>query len=167
MAAMRFQRCLFALAVLGCFALPWSAAEEKKEQPKLTKEIKLLFDLTNAARAKEKLPALTYNAVLTRMAVEHSRNMAKQKSMKHELDSKGPNARLDDLNYEWTECSENIAAPRSLDETKLIFELWMKSKYHRDNILGKDYEEMGIGIEQHQGKGDWYITQVFGAQRKK
>jgi uncharacterized protein YkwD len=178
MAAMRLRACLFAVAVLGCAALPWSAAEEKKEQPTMAKEVQLLVDLTNQARAKEKLPPLKSNDTLAKAAsafsvimIEHDKKaremMDKLDPKVHELGGKNVDKRLDDFNYDWTACGENVAIALRTDHYRTIFDVWMKSKVHRDNILGRDYEEMGIGIVKHPQKQEWYVTQIFGTQQKK
>jgi uncharacterized protein YkwD len=46
-----------------------------------------------------------------------------------------------------------------------IFEGWMKSKAHRDNILKPEYQEIGIGIARND-KGEVYYAQEFGTQLK-
>ena len=174
---MHFHRCwVVAVAVMGCAILSWSKAEEK-EEPKLSKEVQLLLDLTNQARAKEKLPPQKVNDTLTKAAVvfsgvmiQHDKKaremMDKRDPKVHELGGKNVDQRLDDFGYEWTKCSENVGIALRNDQFRTLFDEWMKSKVHRDNILG-EYEEIGIGIVKHPGKTEWYVTQVFGTQRKK
>ena len=55
--------------------------------------------MTNKARAKEKLPPLKLNSVLTKVARAHSANMAKQEKMEHELDGKNPSQRIKEAGY--------------------------------------------------------------------
>ena len=40
----------------------------------------------------------------------------------------------------------------------------MESKPHRENILKKEYEDIGISIARN-AKGQTYFTQVFGTKR--
>jgi uncharacterized protein YkwD len=155
-----------------------SADDPPKGKADFVKEVKLLVDLTNAARAKEKLPALKANDVLHKAAMSYSAVQSKYpKKVRdmlfkhdlaiHELEGKNVNKRLDDVNYLWTECGENIAMGVKPDDFRRVFDSFMKSKVHRENILGSKYEEIGIGIVKHPEKAEWYITQIFATEFKK
>lgn len=154
-----------ALALGTCLAL--SAAAEEKEMPKLTREEQLLVDLTNKARAKEKLGELKLNAVLQKVAAAHSANMVKQSKLEHELDGKRVLDRLDDAGYDYTFCGENIGMRSDLKGMDKVFEAWMKSKTHRENILNGKFDEIGLAIVKHPKKDEWYVTQVFGTTAEK
>jgi uncharacterized protein YkwD len=52
---------------------------------------------------------------------------------------------------------ENVSLPE-------IFEAWMKSKGHRENIMKPEFREIGIGIARDP-KGRVYYTQEFGKSR--
>lgn len=154
------------LLLAGCL-VSWAAdAEPTVDFPKLEKEV---LELTNAARAKEKLPPLKMNETLCKMARAHSANMARKKipagQEPHILDGKNTDGRADDAGYDFAELGENLG---SYDFPKMppIFDVWMKSAHHRPNILSNKYEEIGIGIA-HLGNGRYYVTQDFGTQRKK
>lgn len=123
-----------------------------------------ILKLTNAARAKEKREALKLNDTLTKVANGHSANMAKQEKMEHVLDGKKPADRVEAGGYDYAECGENIAYWSELSVPE-VFEAWMKSKTHRENILAKDFREIGIGLAR-SAKGDVYFTQVFGTPQK-
>ncbi len=86
--------------------------------------------------------------------------MAKKGEMKHVLDGKGVEQRLDDLRYDFHKCGENIgwSDGASLSE---IMKGWMDSKAHREHILSPDFTEIGVGIARGD-KGDVYYTQDFG-----
>src|SRR5258708_1149132 len=102
------QRFVALVVVLTLTAL--SCAEDKKdEKPGLTKEEQQIFELTNKAREKEKLPPLKLNAVLVKVARGHSANMAKHEEMEHELDGKNPAQRIKDAGYAASWGGENIA----------------------------------------------------------
>ena len=141
--------------------------DDKKDPPplKLSDDEKTLLDLTNAERAKEKLPPLTANPLLFQAARAHSANMAKKGEMKHVLDGKGVEQRLDDVRYDFHKCGENIAWSdgASLPE---IMKGWMDSKAHREHILTPDFTEIGIGVARND-KGDVYYTQDFGVPFEK
>lgn len=172
------MRCLSrAVAVVLLAGVGFAAAADKDDPAKISKEEQLLIDLANEARAKEKLPALKPNAKIAKAAAGYSAFMTKNSKQArelmeksdekvHELDGKGHGKRLDDVSYDWSVCGENVALAYSLDQIKLVHERWMASKYHRANILNKEYEEIGIGVVKHPDKKEWYITQVFGTQQK-
>jgi uncharacterized protein YkwD len=163
---MRRARHLLTLVLGLCLA--WAcraAAEEKKEELKLSKEEQEILDLTNKAREKEKLKPLKPNLILFQVARAHSANMAKQRKMAHKLDGKQVDQRTDDAGYDWALCAENVAGSEEL-MPKFIFDEWMKSKVHRVNIVKDKFEEIGIGIAK-DAKGEYYYTQVFGTLRKK
>jgi uncharacterized protein YkwD len=158
------SRWVLLVLVACCLSLP---AQEKKAPAKLslTKEEQAVLDLTNAARAKEKLPPLKPNALLFEAARAHSRNMAKQEKLAHDLDDKTPFDRVKATGYAYSHVGENIAAGQGLT-AKGALKMWMGSQGHRENILRKEYEEIGIGVAR-TAKGDIYYTQVFGTPLKR
>jgi uncharacterized protein YkwD len=159
----------FTAVVIGGVLLLCGAA--KKDQPETTKgepELKLsrteqaIVDLTNKARAKEKLPPLKPNAVLFKVARAHSANMAKKGRMEHVLDGKNPAQRVAAAGYDYTWVGENIAESDELNPRHIV-KGWMKSPHHRENILKKEFREIGIGVVRND-KDEVYYTQVFGAR---
>jgi uncharacterized protein YkwD len=140
---------------------------QKKAEPKfeLSEDEKAILEFINQARAKEKLPALKANPTLFKVARAHSKNMAKQAQMKHDLDDKTPAQRVEAAGYDYRSVGENIAAGAGWD-VEAVFNGWMESQHHKDNILKKAYQEIGIGLATND-KGEVYYTQVFGTQRKK
>jgi len=163
MQALRF---LVAVVATG-LALSGAAGDDKdKPAPKPTKEEQQLIDLTNKARAKEKLPALKFNAVLQKVAAAHSANMVKQNKMEHELDGKRVLQRLDDAGYDYDFCGENLGVLDDLKDIAAIHEKWLKSPSHRENILNSKFEEIGLAIVKHPKKNEWYVTEVFGTENK-
>jgi len=157
------------LLLLSLFGLSvaFPTVDDKKDPPplKLSDDEKTILDLTNAERAKEKLPPLAPNARLFQAARAHSANMARKGEMKHVLDGKGVENRLDDAGYDWHQCGENIAQSdgASLRE---IMKGWMESKAHREHILEPAFTEIGVGVARDD-KGNVYYTQVFGAPFEK
>jgi uncharacterized protein YkwD len=158
------------ITVVGCLlaspALPLPLQGEKKrgEAVELTKDEQALLDLTNEARKKEKLPPLRPSAVLTRLARDHSANMARQEKMEHVLDGKNPVQRAEAAGYPLGRLGENIAAGNGWT-LEAVLETWMDSKPHRANILSDRFTEIGLGLAR-SGKGEWYYTQVFGKPKK-
>lgn len=132
---------------------------------KLTADEQALLDLTNKARAANKLAPLTPNAALFQAARGHSENMAKQDNLAHELDGKRVGARATAAGYDWQEVAENVAASDEGTPEEIV-NGWLKSETHRKNLLNPVFTEIGLGVAR-KDKGDKYFTQVFGAPAKK
>lgn len=142
------------------------AAAKAPAEDKLTGDAKELFELANKARAKVKAPALTVNPVLTKIALAHARNMARQEKLSHVLDGKNPAKRALEGGYDYRLIAENIGkaggdpdvpAPPASE----IHDWWMKSKYHRDNLLNPRFREVGLATARSK-KGTLYYVEVFG-----
>ena len=148
------------LSVLSAFLI---AAQAPLAKPafKLSADEQAVLDLTNAERAKEKLAPLKANELLTKAAREHSANMAKRQKMDHVLDDKKPDDRLKAVGYQFTVMAENIATGQHMPAEAIA--TWMSSTAgHKENMLNKDYTEIGIGIAVDKD-GQRYWTQVFAA----
>jgi uncharacterized protein YkwD len=169
----RFVRVLVAaIALAGCaFCAAWAGDGEKKDEEKpkkakfkLTAQEKTVFELTNKEREEANLKPFKLSPLLTKVARAHSNNMASQQKLSHFLDGKGPDTRMKEAGYKFSNWAENIYF--GADNPKVAGESvkwWMNSKGHRANILGKNLRETGIGVVRKDGKA--YFTQVFGAPR--
>ena len=146
-----------------CTGLTAGGGDKKKAELQLTAAEQKLLELTNAERAKKKLPPLKLNPQLVAAARGHSANMAKQGMMEHILDGKTPGQRARAAGYEFDEIGENIAVGNV--ELEKIMDFWMGSKKHRDNILYPDYQEIGVGLATND-RGAVYYTQVFATPLK-
>jgi uncharacterized protein YkwD len=154
------------------------AGEDKAEPPfEMTAEERHLLEMTNAERAREKLPALKPNPLLFKVARAHAANMARKDEMKHVLDGKNPAQRTLAAGYDYRRVAENIAEfeygkpPKDTGKPDLlalkeIMKGWMESPDHRKNILGAGYEEIGLGVARND-KNKVYFTQLFATPRKK
>ena len=157
--------CFHRLSVVVLFGGAWlccGAETKDKSGLKISKEEQMIVDLTNEARKKEKLQPLKPNPVLFEVARAHSANMAKKGELKHVLDDKNPAQRVEEAGYRYSHVGENIAYSTEL-EPKGIFQGWMESPHHKENILTDQYQEIGVGIAR-SAKGNFYFTQVFGTQ---
>ncbi len=157
----------FAAALVLVFALASVVAAQEKKQPakkdevKLTKEEQAVIDLTNAERKAANLPPLKMNPKLMTAAREHAANMAKQEKSSHTLDGKEPADRVKAAGYRFRATGENIAWNQ--ESPKEVLGDWMKSQGHRENILKKEYTEIGVAVAKSV-KGEPYWVQVFGTQ---
>ncbi|MCC7353842.1 MAG: CAP domain-containing protein [Anaerolineae bacterium] len=103
-----------------------------------------ILELVNQARAANGLPPLVRNANLNLAAERHGQDMANNNFFSH-VSSNGD--RLGDrvpkagyLNWIWA--GENIAA--GFDSPESVFQAWMSSTGHRNNILATAAQEIGI-----------------------
>jgi uncharacterized protein YkwD len=163
----RVGRSLLAVVLLTGVAWAQDQAPRHKDEPavKLSTDEQKVLDLTNEARKKKDLPPLKPNPTLMKVARAHSADMAKQQKMEHELSGKNPADRAKAAGYDYRALGENIAeAPRQMAVEK-VFDLWMNSPHHRDNILSRKFEEIGVGLATDD-KGQVYYTQEFGTRRK-
>lgn len=140
--------------------IPLAAEEKKSSKLEISSQEQTIIDLVNKERKKEKLPLLKPNPLLFKAARAHSENMAKQQKMEHKLDGKTPAQRVRAVGYRYRACGENIAAGGPRWALSEVHQAWMDSEGHRDNILGKNYTQIGIGIAKSE-QGELYYTQVF------
>jgi uncharacterized protein YkwD len=150
------------------FALVASMLVRAGESPafKLSEAESQILELTNQERKKKELPLLRHNPVLSQLARAHSANMAKQGKMDHILDGKTPFDRMRDAGYQFKRGGENIAAGEAKVALTDVIRTWMESKGHRENILGTDFTEIGVGVAKGKD-GQIYYTQVFAAPSTK
>ena len=121
-----------------------------------------IFDLINAERRRQGLPALVYNAQLDQMAKIQAANMARLQKMAHtlpesQLPTLGDRARF--VGYPFGRMAENVA--HGYPSAESVVRGWMNSSGHRHNVLNADVSETGIGIARAPGGGH-YFCQVFG-----
>jgi uncharacterized protein (TIGR03000 family) len=137
---------------------PANPAKPKPASFQLSKQEQELLDLTNKERTNAGLQPLKADGKLFDAARAHSANMAKQDSLNHTLDDKGPAERLSDVGYRSFGWGENIAYGQRTPGQAI--ETWMNSPGHRANILNDSFTELGLGIVANDG-GVLYYTQVF------
>lgn len=108
---------------------------------------KQLLDMINQTRASQGLPQLNLDSRLSKAAQVHSEDMA----CKNYIDHNGSDGstwfdRLTAQDYPFTYASENIgAADPAFGDATWMFNWWMNSQIHRDNILSSKVTEIGIG----------------------
>jgi uncharacterized protein YkwD len=139
--------------VAACVACRGGAGEIE-----VSDEEKAIVEFTNAERKKEDLAPLQFNAKLLAAAREHSANMARKDKAGHELDGKTVRERVQEKGYKYDLVGENVAWNQRSPED--LVARWMNSPQHRQNILCKDFTEIGIGVACNKDSEPYY-TQVF------
>jgi len=73
---------------------------------------------------------------------------------------------MKDAGYAFAKAAENIAACKPSITMPQIVEAWMESKQHKENILGPEFTEVGLGLAKDKD-GQIYYTQLFARPRGK
>lgn len=127
-------------------------------QPSNNNIVNRVLELTNIERSKAGLPPLRLNPQLTTAAQTHSENMARSKSISHQLPGElSLGDRISRAGYKWSAIAENVAAGQKTPE--LAVSAWINevppNDGHRRNILNPNYRELGVGYSNN------YWTQDF------
>ena len=127
--------------------------------PEVTSAEKEVARLVNIERAKNGLPALTYNWELARVARYKSQDMINKHYFNHNSPTYGsPFDMIRAFGIRFTAAGENIAyGQRTAQE---VMNSWMNSPGHRANILSRNYTQIGVGYAK-DSNGRIYWTQMF------
>ncbi len=123
-----------------------------------------LLNLINQARSDHGLDSLTLRSPLTAAARGHSADMACNNFISHTgSDGSRPADRVAAQGYSFTWIGENIyAGGDSYNAPEQAFAWWMNSTPHRENILGANYQSIGIGYQYNpDGQYEGCFTLVF------
>lgn len=129
---------------------------------KIEKEI---LKFTNQERTKRGLKALTFNPELQELAKIHNKNMNDHDFFDHE-DQNG--MKIGERRKAFFPeiiggIGENIAFNKGYEiegTAKRLVKQWMNSPGHRENILRKEFTQLGVGVLVEGN--EIYGTQVFG-----
>lgn len=142
--------------------LPSPLKVEKEEEGFLTKEG--IIEWTNLQRKERGLSPLKENSLLNESARLKLEDMFKNQYFDH---TSPQGVELKDLieksRYEFILIGENLAMGNFKDDQDLVLS-WMESPGHRENILNKKYQEIGVAVKQgiFEGKKVWIAVQHFG-----
>jgi uncharacterized protein YkwD len=136
-----------------------------KKGPEAIEE--MILQKINAARAKAGLSALTQQSKLLKAARDHSQEMAELGYFSHQSPTPGRESFMDRINLSGAKgvstAGENIVFRQQdisdAEMAEALFQQWMNSPGHRDNILTEDFRVTGLGVFQ-DGSRCW-ATQVF------
>ncbi len=115
--------------------------------------------LVNVERSKKGLPALKMNWELSRVARYKSQDFIKKNYFAHQSPTYGsPFDMMENFGVRFTAAGENIA--KGQPTPAAVMNSWMNSAGHRGNILGANYNQIGVGVAK-DSKGSLYWTQMF------
>lgn len=118
---------------------------------------------TNQERVKVGLSTLHENQMLDSAAYEKAKNMFSENYWAHYSPSgKDPWGFINGAGYKFTYAGENLA--RNFYNSDEVVKAWMNSPSHRENILGPNYQEIGIAVVDGvlQGQKTTLVVQMFG-----
>lgn len=140
----------FALAILLALTLTVGLAPAPARAA--TPLSRHMLALTNDSRDGRHRDVLEIDERLSRIALRHSRAMAKEGELFHSTDL--PKALG---SVEWTRWGENVGyTTGSLEDLHRAF---MRSRDHKRNILERSFEKVGIGVVRRDG--EIWATLIF------
>ena len=125
--------------------------------------ISKLFTLTNEERTKLSLPALQENSQLAVAAEKKAADMFKKDYWSHFApDGTSPWDFIKQSGYQYEYAGENLA--KNFLFSKNVIDAWMNSPTHRENIVKKEYTEVGYAVVNGMLSGEetTLVVQMFG-----
>lgn len=116
-------------------------------------------DLVNQQRAAQGLPALKFNAELSKVAEAKAADMRDKGYFDHNSPTYGsPFDMMKQFGITYRAAGENIA--KGYKTPAAVMDGWMNSPGHRANILNSNFTEIGVGYVT-DGNGTGYWVQMF------
>lgn len=123
----------------------------------------VVVDLTNTKRSQNQVAPLVRSTVLDKAAKLKAEHMAKQQYFAHfSPDGVSPWYWFDQVGYRYAHAGENLAI--HFTDSSEVVEAWMESPAHRQNIVGQQYQEIGVGTAKgkYEGYDTVFVVQLFG-----
>jgi len=125
--------------------------------------VEKLYHLTNEQRQKNNLPTLTMNSTLSLAAKRKAENMFQANYWSHySPEGKTPWDFILGAGYKYEYAGENLA--KNFLFSNGVVDAWMNSQTHRDNLLKKEYTDVGYAIVNGTlyGEQTTLVVQEFG-----
>lgn len=122
-----------------------------------------LFDLTNQERAKNNILPLTYNEQLSEAASKKAQDMFDKNYWAHfGTNGTTPWQFIIGSGYQYEFAGENLA--KNFMFSQGVVDAWMNSQSHKENLLRKDYKDVGFAIVNGMLNGEQttLVVQMFG-----
>lgn len=122
-----------------------------------------LYQLTNEQRQKNSLPLLALNSSLSLAAQKKAENMFQENYWSHySPDGKTPWDFILGAGYKYEYAGENLA--KNFLFSNGVVDAWMNSPTHRENLLKKEYTDVGYAIVNGtlNGEQTTLVVQEFG-----
>ncbi len=116
------------------------------------------FEASNVYRLKKHRDSLCLDTFLCRLAREHSEHMA-QGDIKFGHDGFNKRFKLIGKELGTNGAAENVYMSSELATGEEAVAAWINSKGHRENLLGREYTRVGLGMAS--GPEGTFYTQIF------
>jgi len=124
-----------------------------------------LINLTNQYRQEQGLNELTINPRLTQAAVNKATDMLTRQYFNHTSpDGQRFSFWIKEVDYQYFHVGENLAI--DFENGEEIFNAWLASPSHRDNIVKSQYQEIGIAVLEgkYKNHATVVVVQLFGTR---
>ena len=122
-----------------------------------------IIDLSNKSRVQFGENALNTNSTLMSAAQAKAEHMVKNRYFAHYgPDGSAPWDYFSNAGYKYIEAGENLAITNETAEA--VVNGWLNSPTHRENLLNKNFSDMGIGMAyygEYQGNKNTYVVVAF------
>ena len=152
---------VFSLVVSGIFIIRVSAP---KILGSITFSADQIISLTNQKRAENGLPALSSNGQLASAASAKAGDMFGNNYWSHNSpQGKTPWTFISSAGYKYIYAGENLA--RDFSDASAVVNAWMNSPSHRENIMDKNFKEIGVAVADGKldGREGILVVQMFGS----
>lgn len=122
-----------------------------------------VLEITNQKRAEQGLSPLVINSQLNEAAQRKAGDMFAFNYWSHVSPSgRSPWSFFQEVGYKYLYAGENLA--RDFMDSQAVVEAWMNSATHRDNVLNKNYQEIGLAVVNGtlNGVETTLVVQMFG-----
>jgi hypothetical protein len=116
-----------------------------------------LFRMLSAARADASLRRVVRDPRLDALARSHALRMATDRDLSHDAGDGSPVDRLRAAGLDARDLGENVAHAAGI---ALAHRALWESPSHRANLLGGEYDRVGVGVA-HDAHGDAWIAETF------
>jgi uncharacterized protein YkwD len=111
----------------------------------------------NTERERENLPSLEWDRALYKVAMEHSKDMAKKDQVGHKgSDGSQPHQRIQKAGIYASKTAENVARDANVISAHTSL---MESLYHRENILDPEFTRSAVAVVKRDTR--LYVTELF------
>ncbi|MBR0596884.1 hypothetical protein KCX82_03250 [Clostridiales bacterium BAD-6] len=118
-----------------------------------------VIDLVNKERAAAGLPALTLNTKLAGVAEKKAEDLRDKNYFSHTSPTYGsPFDMMKQFGITYKAAGENIA--RGQQTPSAVMNGWMNSQAHKNNILNKNFTQIGVGYVTDSNGGTYWV-QMF------
>jgi Cysteine-rich secretory protein family len=134
----------FATISLGAMLISCASLASHNRPPGADGNERALFDAANRERALRHIPPLHWDERLARAARRHALLMAQMGAISHQFPGEPAlSSRISGAGLRFSFAAENVAIAQSAAEIQAA---WMRSPGHRENLLDKRAESVGIAV---------------------